>query len=72
MKDIKSKSKTKYLKPIEVMCTTRLCHLYVNGNFKTKDELSILNNGIQQSYNSLKFIMKDLVGPGKQFQVLCY
>ena len=52
------------------ICTTRLCDLYINGTFKSKAEVTILNKKpiIEQSYHSLKLIIKDLIGPGKPYE----
>ena len=60
-----------YLKTSKVglksaMCTTRLCDLYLNGKFKT----NVLNKGsiMEQSNNSIRLTIKDLVEPGKHYQ----
>ena len=59
MKNIKTKNKKIHLVPGELgltnaMCTTRLCDLYINGTFKSKAEIAILNKKpiIEQSYHS--------------------
>ena len=75
MKNIKTKNNKMYLLPSELgltqaMCTTRLCDLYQNGTFKSKAEIAILNKKpiMEQSYNSLRLILKDLIGPGKPYE----
>ena len=75
MKNIKTKNKKIHLVPGELgltnaMCTTRLCDLYINGTFKSKAEIASLNKKpiIEQSYHSLKLIIKDLIGPGKPYE----
>ena len=52
------------------METIQLKDLYTSGNFKTKAELEILNQGkiLPQSYNSFMRIIKDLIGEGKKYQ----
>ena len=75
MKNIKTKNKKLHLVPGELgltnaMCNTRLCDLYINGSFKSKAEIESLNKNpiIEQSYHSLKLIIKDLIGPGKPYE----
>ena len=75
MKNIKTKSKKIHLVPGELgltkaMNTIRLCDLYINGSFKSKAEIETLNKNpiIEQSYHSLKLIIKDLIGPGKPYE----
>ena len=43
------------------MCTLKLCDLYINGTFKSKEEVEIFNKKpiIEQSYHSLKLIIKE-------------
>ena len=55
----------------KAMCTIiRLCDLYKNGIFKSKADVAILNKKpiMEQSYHSLKLIIKDLIGPGKPYE----
>ena len=54
----------------KAMNTVRLCDLYTNGAYKSKTEMETLNKNpiLEQSYHSLKLIIKDLIGPGKPYE----
>ena len=75
MKNIKTEKKKVHLVPSElgltkVICTIRLCDLYKNGIFKSKAEVATLNKKpiIEQSYHSLRLLLKDLIGPCKPYE----